>query len=143
VVWILVYANLANATVLALLTFAFSRWRPSLAFDVAEVRAVAKFSLNFSAFGLINYFGRNADNLIVGKVFGSAQLGFYQLAYNLILYPIQNISSIIAQVLSPSLSKLQDDNERFRSAYLRTCMLLALSTFPIILDSAVSPLPEG
>ena len=136
-VWSLVYANITNAAVLAVLTFAFSRWRPSLVFDMREVRSIAGFSLNFSAFGIINYFGRNADNLIVGKFLGPAQLGFYQMAYNLMLYPIQNISSIIAQVLFPSFAKIQHDNPRFRSAYLRSCLLLALVTFPIMVGLGI------
>jgi PST family polysaccharide transporter len=97
-----------------------------------EVRSVTKFSLNLAGFGLVNYFARNADNVVVGRALGSRDLGHYQMAYNLFLFPIQNITSIIGQVLNPAFSRIQNENERFRSAYIRTCMLLALITFPIM-----------
>ncbi len=96
-----------------------------------------QFSLNLSGFGIVNYASRNADNLIIGRVLGSIQLGYYQMAYNLMLAPIQNISSVISQVAYPAFSRIQDDNERFRSAYVRSCALIALVTFPVMAGLAV------
>ena len=128
----LVLGNLVNYTLATVLYLVFCGWRPSLEFDPAEVRSVTRFSLNLAGFGFVNYFARNADNLVVGRVLGSVQLGYYQMAYNLFLFPIQNISSIIGQVLNPAFSKIQDDNERFRSAYIRGCMLIGLITFPVM-----------
>ena len=93
---------------------------------------MARFSLNLAGFGLVNYFSRNADNVVVGRVLGPTPLGYYQMAYNLFLFPIQNISSVLAQVLNPSFAKIQFDNARFRSAYVRSCMLIGLITFPIM-----------
>ena len=131
-VWSLVFGNLTSAATSTALYWTMCRWRPSWQFDRAEVRSVTRFSLNLSGFGILNYFSRNADNLIVGKYLGSVQLGYYQMAYNLMLYPIQNISSVLSQVLFPAFSKIQDDNERFRSAYIRASMLTALLTFPVM-----------
>jgi O-antigen/teichoic acid export membrane protein len=131
-VWSLVWANLANAVVTTVLVWMFCVWRPSLEFDVGEVRSTTSFSLNLSGFGLVNYFTRNADNLVVGRFLGSEQLGYYQMAYTLMLYPLQNISAVIAQVLIPAFSRIQNDNERFRSAYVRSLMLIGLITFPIM-----------
>jgi PST family polysaccharide transporter len=131
-VWSLVFANLANSVISTALYWRLSGWMPSAEFDMEELRSVRKFSMNLSAFGLINYFSRNADNLIVGKVLGKVQLGYYQMAYNLMFYPIQNISSQITQVLLPAFSKIQNDDERYRSSYTRGCMLIGLFTFPVI-----------
>ena len=128
----LVFANLATAVTSAGLCWTACRWRPKLEIDFAELKLVTPFSLNFAGFGLINYFGRNADNIVVGRYLGEVQLGYYQMAYNLMLYPIQNVTSVISQVLLPAFSKIQDDNDRFRSAYVRSCMLISLVTFPLI-----------
>ena len=43
-------------------------------------------------FNLINYFARNTDNLLIGKVMGPAQLGHYDKAYKLMLYPVNNLT---------------------------------------------------
>lgn len=131
-VWSLVIGNLAGAAAGTTLYWTFSRWHPSWEFDVAELRSVSRFSLNLAGSGVVNYFSRNADNVVVGRILGSNQLGYYQMAYNLFLFPMQNVTSVIAQVLNPAFSKIQDDNERFRSAYVRSCMLIGLVTFPLM-----------
>jgi O-antigen/teichoic acid export membrane protein len=63
---------------------------------------------------------------------GSVELGYYQMAYNLMMYPIQNLTQVLGQVLFPAFARIQNDNERFRSAYMRSSMLLALVTFPVM-----------
>ena len=131
-VWSLVFSNLASSAVLTVLYWAACPWRPSRRFAAAELRSIRGFSLNLFASTLINYGSRNADNLVVGRVLGSVPLGHYQMAYSLMLYPLQNISSVLSQVLFPAFSRLQHDNARFRSAYVRSCMLIALVTFPVM-----------
>jgi PST family polysaccharide transporter len=59
------------------------------------------------------------------------------MAYTLMLYPIQNISSVLGQVLLPVFSRIQADNERFREAYVRSSMLTALIAFPVMAGMAV------
>jgi len=140
-VWSLVFANIANAAVACGMYWKFSGWRPSWEFDRREVRSVARFSLNLSGFSLVNYFSRNADNLIIGRVLGSVELGYYQMAYNLMMYPIQNLTQVLGQVLFPAFARIQNDNERFRSAYMRSSMLLALITFPVVAGLGVAADP--
>lgn len=131
-VWSLVFANLANSFTSTVLYWVQCPWRPSREFDTDEVKSILGFSLHLSGFGVVNYFARNADNITVGKVLGKAQLGNYQMAYNLMLQPIQNISSVMAQVTLPAFAKIQNDNERFAQAYTRSCMMIALITFPVM-----------
>ena len=136
-VWSLVYASIGNSLITCVAYWIGSGWKPTREFDKDEVKSIAGFSLNLSGFGLVNYFSRNADNITVGKVLGRAPLGDYQMAYNLMLTPIQNISSVIAQATFPAFARIQDDNERFRIAYTRSCMLIALITFPVIAGMGV------
>lgn len=131
-VWSLVFASVAGAAVSTTGYWIGSSFRPTLEFNLEEVRSIARFSTHLSANGLVSYAYRNSDNLIVGRVLGNVQLGFYQMAYNLMLTPIQNISSVIASVLFPAFARIQHDNERFRNAYVRACMLTALITFPVM-----------
>jgi PST family polysaccharide transporter len=131
-VWSLVYANIATSFVATVIYWVAAGWRPSLDFDRRELNEVTKFSLNLSGFGLTNYFARNSDNLIIGKFLGPVPLGNYQVAYNLMLTPLQNVSSVIGQVTLPAFAQIQNDNERFRSAYLRSSSIIALLTFPMM-----------
>ena len=131
-VWSLVFANLATSLTATLGYWIGSKWRPSLVFDWGEVKSIAHYSLNLSGFGLVNFFSRNADNIVVGRLLGKAALGDYGMAYNLMLIPIQNISSVIAQATFPAFARIQNDHERFRQAYTRSCMLIGLISFPVM-----------
>jgi len=141
-VWSLVLANVASSLVATLMYWFAAGWKPSLVFDTAELKSVMKFSLNLTGFAFVNYFNRNADNMIVGKFLGEAALGDYQMAYSLMLSPIQNVTSVIAQATFPSFSRIQNDIRRFRSAFVRECMLVSLVTFPMMagLGVVASPL---
>jgi PST family polysaccharide transporter len=136
-VWALVFANVANSVVTSTGYWIAAKWKPSWQFALGEVKSIAKYSLNLSGFGVVNYFSRNADNLTVGKMLGQAPLGAYQLAYNLMLVPIQNISSVIGQATFPAFARIQDDDKRFREAYTRSSMLIALLSFPVLAGMGV------
>ena len=136
-VWSLVAGTLTSAAISSILFWATSDWQPSLLFSWTEVRSVMNFGLNLSAFNLFNYFARNSDNAIVGRYLGSAALGFYQLAYNIMLFPVQGIAQVLTQVMFPAFSEIQHDNERFRRVYLRTCSSIALITFPLMAGAAI------
>lgn len=141
-VWSLVFANVSTTFVGTIGYWLAFRFRPAFTFAKSEVMGIASYSSNFSAFGIVNYGCRNADNLIVGKVLGPVSLGFYQMAYNLMMTPLQNVSWVIVQVLFPAFARIQDDNQRFREAYVRSCMLIGLVTFPAMagLGVVIDPL---
>lgn len=76
------------------------------------VKLIARYSAYQAGFGIINYFSRNADHLIIGRFFGAAPLGLYDKAYKLTTYPIQFIPGVLGSVLQPYLSAYQDDKEK-------------------------------
>ena len=136
-VWSLVAGSLTHAAAGSVLFMMVSRWRPRFLFSLPEIRSVMSFGLNLSAFNVVNYFARNADNTIVGRYLGSSQLGFYQLAYNIMLFPVTGITHLLARVLFPAFSEIQQDNERFCRVYLRACSSIALVTFPLMTGAAI------
>ena len=115
----------------------FSSWRPRVSFDRAAIRELFGFSSNLTGFTAINYWYRNGDNLLVGKFFGSAALGIYSRAYNLMLMPLSQITYVVSKVMFPALSRLQEDKARVRSIYLRSIAMIALVTFPLMLGLLV------
>jgi len=140
-VWSLVLASLSSATCQTILLWSFSRFRPALIFRWREVQSILSFSANLSGFNILNYVSRNADNFIIGSYLGAKELGYYQLAYNLMLYPLQTISGTLGRVLFPALSQMKNDLPRFRAAYLRVVAAISLLTFPMMLGLAVVAQP--
>src|SRR6185295_15034946 len=117
-------------------------WRPDFAFNWNEAKSVMHFSLNLTAFNVFNYFARNADNFLIGRYLGEQSLGYYDLAYRLMIYPLQGISAVIGRVMFPLYSQLQDDLGRFRNAYLSIAWAIAFVAFPLMLGlmSVAQPL---
>jgi len=131
-VWSLVFQSLTVVLVTTLLLIAVSKWKPGLIFRWSEVRSIGNYSLNLTGFNIFNYFARNADYLLIGKFLGAQSLGYYTLAYNIMLFPLQNISHIIGRVIFPYYSSIQHDNAGFRDAFLKVAGAISLVTFPMM-----------
>jgi len=140
-VWSLVYQSLSFSITGCILVWLVNTWRPGLIFKWVEVRSVMNYSMNLTGFAIFNFFARNVDNILIGRYLGAQDLGFYDLAYRLLLYPLQAVSNVVGQVLFPIYAQIQDDNEKFRLAYLKVSASIALVTFPIMLGLAAVSTP--
>lgn len=112
-------------------------WRPYLHFRWTEFREYLRFSSNVLANDGAIYLITNADITIIGRVLGSAALGVYNLALYLVKLPVTRISGIVAKVVFPAFSSVQDDLEAFKKAYLRAIKFISILTFPILAGLAV------
>ena len=102
--------------------------RPPLARKVQResIEKIRSYSSFLFGFNLINYFARNTDNLLTGKFMGAAQLGYYDKAYKLMLYPVNNLTHVITPVLHPILSDHQTDKPYIYDKYTQVIMVLSL-----------------
>jgi PST family polysaccharide transporter len=128
--WALVSSQLGLALTNTLGVWLACRWRPGLPKRNSGVRSMVAFGRDFTGFSVINYFSRNLDNLLIGRVWGARQLGLYNRAYQLMTLPIDQINEPIASVAIPALSRLTDSPERYRQGYLRMLEKIALLTMP-------------
>jgi O-antigen/teichoic acid export membrane protein len=91
---------------------------------------------NFSMFltfnNIANYFVRNIDYLIIGKVFNADILGQYSIAYKILLFPMKNVTSRIQAVAMPLLAKLDAGSENFNKKYFMIIGLLSFITLPMM-----------
>ena len=131
-VWSLIVFTLASSLFASSALWLLSDWRPRLTAPGQAVRELWGFSGNLLGFSVINYWSRNADNLIVGKFAGPAALGIYSRAYYLMLMPLDQISQVVARVMFPALSRIQDDRPRVKRAYLRAVGIIGLLSFPLM-----------
>jgi PST family polysaccharide transporter len=83
-------------------------------------------------FQLFNYFARNADQALIGRIAGAAALGPYSLALRLVMQPLGSIGQVAQRVLLPVYARMQDDKERLRAAHLRVTGAVATIVFPFL-----------
>jgi O-antigen/teichoic acid export membrane protein len=132
-VYSLVYQILVGWTVVTAGLWAASTWRPSWRCSLALLRELGKFSGNLAGFHIFNYFSRNMDTVLIGRFLGATDLGYYNLAYRLMMWPLQNISWVAERALFPTLSRLQDDKERLGQGYVRAAAAVFVITTPLAL----------
>jgi O-antigen/teichoic acid export membrane protein len=139
-VWSLVLQQVIFILATVILLWSFSGWRPKFLFHWRRVKELLGFGLNLTGFSFVNYFNRNLDNLLIGKFLGSASLGFYNLAYRLLLFPLWSVSSVIGRVMFPALSTIHEEKAKVRLIYLRATRYIAALTFPMMIGLfAVAP----
>lgn len=131
-VWALVGQAAAIALISCALAWAFSPWRPTRPRRARGVGGMLRFGGGMSVFHLMDYAVRNLDNVLVGAVLGASTLGIYNKAYNLLMMPIRQFNAPIGGVLTPALSRLQNDPARFRTFFTQTVAGIAFVTVPVV-----------
>jgi PST family polysaccharide transporter len=132
-VWSLVAQILLGSLVGAILVWRMVPIRPTCSVDWKALKELWKFSSYYMGSNIVGYWSYNADSMLVGKFLGKIDMGIYSRAVSLMMLPLQQISMIVSQVMFPALSKIQDDHERFRRAFLKSLRMLAFLTFPLML----------
>lgn len=135
--WSLVIQSLSHVILNTYLNYLRSRWWPSLTFKRNFLPDLFKFSLPLLGDKSLLYWMRNLDNLLVGKVLGKDQLGYYTKAYSLMLLPVRQLSGTITKVLFPSFSLIQDDVAKIASIYLKISRAIGFVAFPLMINLSI------
>lgn len=112
------------------------RWRPTGFIDRPSMRQLWRFSGGMLGFSVVNYAGRNSDNLLIGRFLGASSLGYYNRAYTLMLMPLQQVGQVLGRVMFPALASMRDDLPRMRGAYRRTITTMTALTMPVLVGMA-------
>jgi PST family polysaccharide transporter len=129
--WALVGQAVVHAVAELALCTLLSGWRPGRWRMSQDVREMLRFGGTLTAAGIVNYFSRNFDNLVIGRFAGAAQLGVYSKAYALLLMPVQQINGPIAAVAIPAMARLQDQPAEYRRYYLKVIQIIAYVSMPL------------
>lgn len=136
-VYSLVIQTLLYSIISAIGFWMGSGWMPSTKFRLHDIKSIFSFSSNLVAFNFINYFSRNADQIIAGRFFNATILGQYSLAYRIMLFPIQNITFVLTRSLYPILSRMQHNYTESADIYLKTLKTIAIIIPPLMMGLAV------
>lgn len=132
-VYSLIIQTLSTSILGTIMLWYYSPWKPAWMFSIDEIKKIWKYTANLSAFEIINHFSTQADSFLIGKYLSASALGIYSIAYKIMLYPLQNISRVLMRVLFPAFSKLQNDDEKFRTIYKHAIFYISLIAFPIMI----------
>ncbi|WP_026733922.1 MOP flippase family protein [Fischerella sp. PCC 9605] len=139
-VWSLVGQQLSNAIAQVITLWKVSDWRPGLRFSPKHFKELFSFGINIVGISLLNFVTRRSDDFLIGYFLGSVALGYYSVAYRLLLITTQLLTSVISNVSLPTFAKLQQEPERLRNALYKAIQITSLIAFPGFIGmTALSP----
>jgi PST family polysaccharide transporter len=125
------YALVFQSVLSALLTWIWNCKSVNIKFvfkpDLKIINKIRNYSAYQFSFGIINFFARNLDKMLIGKMMGDIFLAQYDKAYKMMLYPVQNLSQVIGPVLHPILSDFQNDKNYIYERYIRVAKFLSIT----------------
>lgn len=110
----------------------FASWmfvtpRPKLKLDYDQVGQIISKGKWVTGFGLFDYVFTTIDNVVVGRLLGSTDLGIYQNAYKLSLLPSTQVSDIYYKTTTPVYVKMKEEKKSIvRAVTLGTGGLVVL-----------------
>lgn len=129
------YAIIFGSLVQAVMNFVFysmkTRISPKVTLNMEPIKKIWAFSRNQFGFNFINYFSRNFDSILIGRVFSEGQLGFYNKSYQLSLYPNQLLAGVITPVIQPIMSQYENNRTVIKETYLKITRILANIGMPL------------
>lgn len=132
-VWSLVWLNLSNSIIFALLIWYGVDWHPSYVFNKDKLKEHFSFGYKLTLSGLINTIYNDAYRIIIGKMFSPSAVGYFNHAESMRLFPVQQISAVLGKVTYPLFSKIKNDID-LKDAYRSIMKLILLVTIPIMLS---------
>lgn len=132
-VWCLVFQSLIFQSIRTGVTWISSHPKPHFKINGDARKDLFGYGLNLTGFNVFNYWVRNADNFLVGKIIGPHALGIYSKAYTSMTLPILQITDVVSRVMFPALSSIQTDVSKVKMMYLKVIRCIALVTCPIAL----------
>ena len=131
-VWALVAMNLFGGIIPAVIYWSTNKWFPLLVFSKDSFRELFQFGGFMFLTHIINQFGAKISQLLIGKIYSPAVLGYYTKAVTTEGLASRSISSVLTQITYPLYAEVQDDRNLLGNMIKRLTQTIAYITFPLL-----------
>lgn len=132
-VWSLVWSSLISAFLGSLQLWIYSKWTPSLVFNIEKFKDHFNYGYKLTLSGLLDTIFNNIYLIIIGKFFSPAQVGFYTRAETMKQLPVTNISTALNKVTFPLFASIQDDDVRLKRVYKQLMQMVVFVIAPVLI----------
>ena len=134
--WALVAQQLSNAAIDTLILWITVKWRPKRMFSFKRLKGLFSYGWKLLVSALLDTGYNQLRSLIIGKVYSSADLAYYNKARNFPQIIITNVNTSIDSVLLPSMSKVQDSKESVKAMTRRAMKTSTYVMAPLLVGLA-------
>ncbi len=133
--WALVVGMLVSQVTNVIVSYMVLPFRPRVTFQ--HVREFFSFSAWLAAGQVVNTLNWRFDYLLVGKMLGTAALGYYTVGSNLAMTPTREATLPLTQTIYPGFASIRDNPWRLAAAYQRVQALVTAVALPAGIGVAV------
>ena len=126
--WALIVGTLVLRSSRSVLSYFMHPYRP--AFSLESWRLIAGFSFWTWAMGVAVLVRDRSDSIIVGRLLGTAEVGFFSLASEVATLPTSELVEPLTHVLFPSFSAVRHQGGDVGEPYMRAIALAFMATVP-------------
>lgn len=140
-VWAIVAQQLSNTTIDTLILWLTVKWRPKKMFSWKRLKSLLSFGWKMLVSSLLDTVYNNIRSLIIGRMYSSSDLAYYNQGNQFPHTIVDNIDSSIDSVLLPSMSSAQDDSVRVKVMARRSIKISTYIMAPMMMGLAFCAVP--
>lgn len=135
-VWALVVQQLSNALIDTIILWFTVKWRPKKMFSINRFKELFSFGWKLLISSLLQTVYTEVRQLIIGKLYTSSDLAYYNKGDQFPNLIVTNINSSIDSVLLPALSDEQDNTQRVKEMTRRAIKIGIYVMAPMMIGLA-------
>lgn len=135
-VWAIITQQLSNTAIDTLILWITVKWRPKLIFSWSRLKGLLSFGWKMLCSALLETVYSNLRSLLIGKVYSSADLAYYNEGDKFPKLIITNINTSIDSVLLPVMSEEQDNTDKVKNMTRRSIMVSCYIMAPLMIGLA-------
>lgn len=139
--WAIIAQSLFNNAVDTMILWLTVKWRPKKQFSVRRLKQLFSYSWKLLVSALLDTVYNNLRSLIIGKVYSSEDLAFYNRGKNIPNIVVTNVNSSIDSVLFPTMSASQDNPEAVKAMTRRAMQTSTYVMAPMMMGIAACATP--
>ena len=140
-VWALVAQHLFNMLVDTVILWFMVDWHPKRMFSWRRLRNMLSFGWKMLASGLLDTIYNDIRQLIIGRMYSSTDLAYYNQGIKYTQVVVTNINSSIDSILLPTMSNAQDNRSLVKSMTRRAIKTSTYIMMPMMMGIAVCATP--
>ena len=132
-IWALVAQQIINLSIDTLVLWITVKWRPIRSFNFERLKSLWNFGWKLLVSSLLDTGYNDLRSLIIGKVYTSEDLAFYNQGQKFPNLIIRNINVSINSVLLPAMSNVQDDVKHLKNMTRRSITVSVYLMAPLMM----------
>lgn len=136
-VWALIIQYLTNTCIDTIVLWFTVKWRPQLVYSWERAKKLISYGWKLLVSGLLDTGYRQLRSIIIGKLYTSSDLAYYNQGDKYPSLVVTNINTAIGSVLFPAMAQYQNDREKVKQMTRRVIQVSSYVMWPLMIGLGV------